>query len=420
MSDAGFNHSTMNGEVNHSCVRSENLTFDDNVTWCVPPTVSRCQNPATSGAFPQDWYEGGMIDLYAVVGIEGDTVKHGHQFDIICSGNATAVDHRYPLEAWGQDWYPGVQKHTVVCNDGTILRMTATNATFFPGHPFYRPPGISPSNLRCALREKVTLTQDDVSYLRWSEPRMVEANTKGYKWIDMAAIEHKRLLQAAMDLSGQYEVAARERGELQEIAALKRVIKALLDNLMIPRGETFSQDACEDLGKHWLYQLENSDKFKKANNIGYANWVPPMNKKVGFPLATDIKMERPVGFSCSYTLQKSPAGFDPYSRVMNYRYRDGCYCESQWVGGCPYKMDNSPNFKKFGFDALEVKMLSTAVGSPTNALCWYFTKPANPEWGYLRTEEGFDYQAPLKNVTELKRDWIDLRKLAQKARFKKR
>jgi len=407
---------------NHTCTRSENTTFNENLsTWtCIPPAVSRCENPTKNGAFPEDWgstYPATL--LYAIIGVEEDTIQHGVEFDIVCAENATAVDHRYPLEAWGQEWYPGIKRSTAVCNNGTITRMTNSSATFYPGHPFYRPPGIRPADLRCAMKEKVKLTQDAVSYLRWSEPKMVEAETRDYKWIDMNAILHKTLLKNAMTTSAEYEVNAREKGELQEIPALQRVIKALLDNRMIPRGETMNQDTCKDLERHWLYQIKNSDPFKKANMIGYANWYPDKNEKIGYPLSSDIDLERPVGFKCSYTTQKSFNSFDPYSRATNYRYRDGCYCESTWVGGCPFRAELSPNYQTFGFDAIEVKGVSSSMGAPTNALCWYFTKPDNPEWGYLRSEEGVTFQAPAKNVTMLKRDWIDLKKLAQKARFKK-
>merc|ERR1719428_1982659 len=114
-----------------------------------------------------------------------------------------------------------------------------------------------------------------------------------------------------MDESAKIETAARERGELQDEPTLERWIKALIDNRMIPQGEPMSQETCKDLEKHWLYQLENSDPFKKANMIGYANWVPPTNATIGFPLASDVKLERPVGLTCSYTLQKSATGYDP-------------------------------------------------------------------------------------------------------------
>lgn len=411
---------------NITCMRSANLTFDFSPDApCVPPALSDCKNPVVNGDFPVDistdmdlgaW----GTPLYALVESHNDTIPHGIEFHIVCSTNATATDVRYPLEAWGTDWYPGTQQVSAMCNNGTILRVTPTNMTFFPGHPAFRAAGIAPPDLRCQLRKKVTLTQDDVSYLRWSEPRMHEAETKGYKWIDMDALLHKRLLKEAMNESAHNEMEARTFGNLRDIPDLERVIKALVDNRMIPRGEPMTQETCKDLEKHWLYQLENSDPFKKAGNIGYANWVPPVDKKIGFPLAKDVKLEKPVPLTCSYTLQKAGAGADPYTRQMNYRYRDGCFCESRWSGGCPFRAELRPNFQTFGFDTVETKIVSTAVGAPTNALCWYFTKPANPEWGYLRTDTGYSYQAPLKNVTVLKRDWLKLRKLAQKARFKAR
>jgi len=377
--------------------------------------VQRCDNPAKNGQFPED----NLNALFSVVGVNEDTIKHGQEFEIVCSENATAIDTRYPLEGWGQDWYPGVQKVSAVCNNGTILRMKPTDETFFPGHPFYKPAGIAPNDLRCALKEKVSLTQDDISYLRWSEPRMHEAEAKGYKWIDMDALLHKKLLKDAMNTSTWLERDARDLGELKEIPELKRVIKAMVDNRMQPRGEPMSQQTCKDLETHWLYQLENTVNFKKGGNIGYANYVPPVNATIGFPTAGHVPLQKAVDFSCSYSMQKSPAGYDPYTRALNYRYRDGCFCESRWSGGCPFRAELRPNFQTFGFDAVEVKMVSTTVGAATNALCWYFTKPANPEWGYLKSDAGISYQAPLKNVTELKREWIDLKKLAQAARFER-
>jgi hypothetical protein len=411
---------------NHTCVRG-NMTFPDEDIECYAPPLARCERPDKHQGFPIDYIDFQVVELYAVQGeqldaggMDDDTIKHGIEFEILCSDNATAIETRYPLESWNQDWYPGVQRVSAVCNNGTIIRADPTNITYWLGHPAYRPAGIKPIGLHCVLKEKVDLTQDIISYLRWTEPRMHEAETKGYRWIDMQAIMHKTLLRQAMDESAKIEVEARDLGELQDIPVLKRVRQALIDNRMLPRGEPVTQETCKDLEAHWLYQLKNSDPFKKANKIGYANWVPPVNATIGFPLASDIKLERPIDLTCSYTLQKAGVGADPISRVMNYRYRDGCFCESRWIGGCPFKLEFSPSYQTFGFDALETKGVSTGMGAATNALCWYMTKPANPEWGYLRTTTGFDYQAPAQNVTELKRDWIELKKKAQAARFKRR
>jgi hypothetical protein len=436
---------------NHTCVRDVNLTFGDDDMTCVRPVVNRCLNPTLAeqtggitgavagpgGGFPMSWNGERYEALYAIaedspISAE-ESFKHGIEFPITCAENATAVDHRYELESWGQDWYPGRKTATGVCNNGTIIRMDMTNQTEYPGHPFYKPPGVSPTGLRCVLKEKVSLTQDIISYLRWSEPRMQEAETRGYKWIDMDGLLHKKLLKDFMAESSALELAARDLGQLREILDLRRIRKGLIEQRMIPRGEPMSQETCKDLEKHWLYELKNSDPFKKANMIGYANWVPPTNATIGYPTKDDIALKRSVGFTCSYTLHKAGAGADPITNVMSWRYRDGCYCESRWSGGCPFRAELTPSYKTFGFDSIETKSVSTAIGAPTNALCWYFTKPANPEWGYLRTgadypfskgpdekDTGPWYQAPASNVTELKRDWIKLRKLAQKARFKRR
>jgi len=386
-----------------------NRTFDPSI--CVPPPTATCPNPIGLGTLDGTRYAFPNVP-------EGD-FQHGADLEIHCSENATAVDHRYPLESWGQDWYTGIKKTSHICNNGTILRMAPTKPQFFPGHPLYKPPGIKPGDLRCVPKEQVKLTQDMVQYLRWTEPRMAEAEAKAYKWIDMDAILHKKLLKEAMNKSATWEIEARTLGEFASIEDLKSVIKTLIDQRMVPRGEPMTQETCKDFEKHWLYQLENSDPFKAAGNIGFANYVPPVNKTIGFPTADDVTLETPIKFTCSYTLQKSAAGFDPYTRLMNYHYRDGCYCESRWTGGCPFRAELNPSFRTFGFDTVEIKAVSSAPGAATNALCWYMTKPANPEWGYLRSDLGYTYQAPVQNVTELKSNWLKMRKLAQSARFDK-
>jgi hypothetical protein len=392
------------GEV--TCGRG-NKTFDD--TLCTPPPVKRCSNPLHDGRMDHT--------LFVLSNVPEGDFQHGADLEITCSENGTAVDHRYPLEAWGQAWYPGILKTDHVCSNGTILRMQATKPKFFPGHPLFKPSGIRPSDLKCVNKEQVKLTQDMVQYLRWTEPRMAEAEAKGYKWIDMDALLHKKNLREAMNKSAQWEKEARTLGEFASIEDLKSVIKALIDHRMVPRGEPMTQETCKDLEKHWLYQLENPDHFKAAGNIGYANYVPPVNNTRGYPTAEDIPMKKPIKFTCSYTLQKSAAGVDPYTRVMNYHYRDGCYCESRWSGGCPFRAELHPSFKVFGFDTVEIKTVSTKPGAATNALCWYMTKAANPEWGYLRTNLGYTFQAPLQNVTELKSEWLKMKELAMSARF---
>lgn len=399
-----------------------NMSFSDiepmnPYTDCIPPPLQRCSNPVEDGKFARDHDdEGTEFKLYSLVGVDNNgSIKHGQEFEVVCGDDATPVDQRYPLEAWGQDWYPGTAKIRVLCNNGTILNTKPYAESGTYGYPDFKAAGLSPIGLRCAMKQKVTLTQDDVSYLRWTEPHFVTATSRGVKWIDTEAIQHRKLLMEAMNKSTNLESAARIHGELLEVASLKTIIQALIDNRMIPRGETLSKDTCKDLEKHWLYQLEISDPFKKAGNIGYSNWVKK-NTEDSPRFAADVPLMKPVGLKCDYSTQKTAAGYDPYTRQMNYRYRDGCFCESQWTGGCPFRAELQPNFKTFGFDAIETKGITTAVGAGTTALCWYFSKPQHPEWGYLRSEEGKIYQAPGQNVTNLKTDYIALKKLAQEAR----
>merc|ERR1719498_2046946 len=88
-------------------------------------------------------------------------------------------------------------------------------------------------------------------------------------------------------------------------------------------------------------------------------------------------------------------------------YRDGCFCESFWSGGCPFSLHLTPSFKEFGFRDREQKMVSGKVGtSQPNALCWYWSAPTYPEHGYeYGVARGSSFQAPLKNGTEELEAW---------------
>merc|ERR1719473_2186486 len=172
---------------------------------------------------------------------------------------------------------------------------------------------------------------------------------------------------------------------------------------MIPRGVPFSQETCQDLQKHWLWELPGNQGAK-----GAANYVPPASP--GYPTYEDVEMKPALSLNCMYTVQKTQIGYDYMTASPVMYYRDGCYCESRWINGCPFHLHLSPSYQYFGFDSMSERIISDGAGSYSpNALCWYWSTPTHPEWGYLPgaagTAAGVSYQGPERNDTDLRKAW---------------
>lgn len=198
----------------------------------------------------------------------------------------------------------------------------------------------------------------------------------------------------------------------------KIVINALIENSMIHRGDTFNQSTCEDLQSHMLYALKNTGPGKFANYVPPQNISDPEHPEYGYPTSKDIQAERVIPFKCTFAVQKSSIGWDYMNAIPVMYYRNGCYCDSHWLGGCPFQIQHSPSYQFFGFDSMSEKTVTTAMGSSQpNSLCWYWSTPTHPEWGYLwNVPYGQTFSAPVKNGTDLQKEWNALRKKTIKDR----
>jgi hypothetical protein len=205
-------------------------------------------------------------------------------------------------------------------------------------------------------------------------------------------------------------------GNLATVDDFKKVIAALIENSMIHRGEEFNQSTCDDFSAHTLYQLHNTGPQKFANYVPEIHIPDPDHPLYGTPSAKDLDLEPVIPFKCTFAVQKSSIGWDYMNAIPVMYYRNGCYCESHQLhgmaGGCPFQIHDSPSYQFFGFSAATERVVT-----PSKALCWYWSTPTHPEWGYLwNVKHGYSYQAPLKNGTDLQNEWNDLRKKKIKER----
>merc|ERR1719161_2734510 len=238
-----------------------------------------------------------------------------------------------------------------------------------------------------------------------------ETNKIPFKWIDSSANLRMDQLTHAQKWAKRYWDDALE-GNMASADDFKKVIAALIENSMIHRGEQFNQSTCDDLSAHMLYQLKNPGPGKFANYIPPLNVSDPAHPEYGTPTAKDIAVEKAVSFKCSMAVQKSAIGWDYMNAKPVMYYRNGCYCDSKWLGGCPFQIQMSPSYQYFGFDSITQKEVSA-----TEHLCWYWSTPTHPEWGYLwNVPYGQAFQAPLQNGTELQKEWNALREKKIKER----
>merc|ERR550514_207019 len=91
-------------------------------------------------------------------------------------------------------------------------------------------------------------------------------------------------------------------------------------------------------------------------------------------------------FDCHYTAQKSGVGYDLTTNSVDMYFREGCFCKINWQGGCPYNLHHWPTYLDFGFRDLEEKFVTNKdppMKFTENYLCWYWSHPDMPFWGYL-------------------------------------
>lgn len=94
----------------------------------------------------------------------------------------------------------------------------------------------------------------------------------------------------------------------------------------------------------------------------------------------------PGRMKCQYIAQKSATGYNVALRAGSFYFREGCLCRVFWQGGCPFSLSQFPNYKDLGFSMYDEKFVNgalTANALTENYLCWYWSEPDYPEYGYL-------------------------------------
>lgn len=332
-----------------------------------------------------------MTGDYYKVG--GNGVGHGTTYQILCADKSEPTDRAYDVETWGTSAFPGARAANTTCNNGTWTHIESVNAAVK-----------RPVHLTCFTEEQIALLKEMIHYANWTKGRLATAEATGYKWIDASAKLRIDSLKHAHSFADKFYNESMD-GHIPVASDMRKVIDAMKDNSIISRGEPFGAHSCEDLQAHFLWELPGD-----LGPEGAANLVPTAYPPgPGYPTAEEMKahLKKAVGFTCSYAVQKSQIGYDYMTATPVMYYRDGCYCESRWTGGCPFRNDLVPSYSYFGFDAIVEKDVSSDVGAfSPNSLCWYWSNPTHPEWGYLHgVGEGVGYQAPVRNSTHLKAEW---------------
>ena len=179
---------------------------------------------------------------------------------------------------------------------------------------------------------------------------------------------------------------------IPSVADMQIVLSSLEANRLTPSGEPFSEDTCKDL----------ESRFQKLRQ-GAA----------GAENVLDSKELKPViDFTCKYNEHETSTGWDYLNAAPIKFYRDGCYCESKSGVGCPLQYGDTPNYCRFGcerravlssfqsifcdkhtflflsahfgFASTEKKSIPGASVTPSG-LCWFWSDPLHPEYGYERS-----------------------------------
>jgi len=333
-------------------------------------------------------------------------VPHGTRLNISCVGDLSApTDRQYPIKTWGTEYYMGPTEANTTCNNGTWRLIASQSGTL-----------LKPQWLNCFLREQISLLKTMIYLDKWTRKKLNETNNvtdkegKHYPWKDSSASQRMATLVNAQTNAVRMVGEALD-AQMPSVADFKNVIFHLKDAAMISRGTPFSQDTCTDLQNHWLYQLPGNQGGK-----GAANFVPtqyPVSAEMGYPTDEVVTpmLDPAISLKCLFTVQKAQIGYDYMTATPVMYYREGCYCESRWTGGCPFRLELSPSYKYFGFTDFSERVVSRGMGSHSpNALCWYWSTPTHPEWGYLYgVGHGTAYQAPELNSTQLTDAWVKLK-----------
>eukprot|EP00397_Hematodinium_sp_SG-2012_P013408 GEMP01013613.1.p1 GENE.GEMP01013613.1~~GEMP01013613.1.p1 ORF type:complete len:417 (+),score=91.53 GEMP01013613.1:51-1301(+) len=333
---------------------------------CTKPLLLDCMNLPNLGM---------VVDYYR---IGGNGTAHGAIRTITCAEVSMPTSMDYEATTWGTDSYRGPNATTSMCNNGTWNNVTLVNMAV-----------AKPQNLSCFTMEQINRLKEMLHYVNVTAITLNATAKVHFKWIDSTAnMRNATLRHALLHSERLYKEAL--AGNMPSVNDFDIVIGAMRDNAMEPRGRPFSADTCGHLEQQFLYELK-----VPPGEHGPVNTLPDG--------ITKVPLTKPVGLSCMYTLQKSSISWDYINSKPIFFYRDGCACQSDWIGGCPWRIEFAPNYKAFGFSSMDTKVVSTTVGSPQpNALCWYWSDPTHPERGFI-DHPSITFQAPLKNGTDLLR-----------------
>jgi len=307
---------------------------------CIPPPMQGCP------PLPMTALSGSGLPLYVLTQpLVGHTfAQHGDAQLITCGQGTAAVDNNESPDSWGTAWFKGRSNITAVCNNGTWTHIEAFTTS------------LKPKDWACADLNQMRLISELGSNLSWTKQQLSIADSGGFQWVDEVAVRRKTLLHAwqqyAQNLTDDVANLT-----MPPSADLEKTLKGLSENAMMPRGEARSQATCETM-------------------TGYFDRTTPS-------LASRLY--------CQYFIEKHPLKRDPISGNITYKFRDGCYCNAELEGGCPFRADLKPSYADFGFDSLEQREVKSglpggdAPSAPAyGSLCWYWSNPTHPEWGFLR------------------------------------
>jgi hypothetical protein len=351
--------------------------------------------------------------------------------------NSTEPNVTYPVEECRglttltkeYEMTEGGEKHLEVrnisCAEGYLPTrgMEPANVTCFNGTweglRFVDAANVKPIDINCQSEEQVRLLKAVMHYLDYTNKTLIDTESRGFEWTDSLAAGRKGTLKQCQ-ASAVKVINDTTMDIWPEVDGLNYMIKCLVDNNMEPRGVPFTEESCKNFHDHSLYkypapEVAPSQAMYASENVA-PTYIHHGPNKTNYTVQSESV--KSVDWTCQRTVQKTGTGWDYMNAVPVFLYRVGCYCQSKLMLGCPMKW---PMYKHFGFEALEQKEISGADG--ISALCWYWSNPVHPEWGYLADEGGPVYdpkeavlpgpaglpdgvsyhEAPLTNSTELLR-----------------
>lgn len=334
-------------------------------TNCTKPLLFDCLEVPNMGMVP-DYYQ-----------ITGNGTHHGAMRTITCNGKSMPTSKDYEVATWGTDSYLGSNSTTSTCNNGSWTNVTQINMAVW-----------KPQNITCFTTKQIRGLKDLLHYANVTEIMLNATMKQHFKWIDSTANQRNASLRHALQHSARM-VKESLAGKMPSAKDFDTVIHSMIDNYMEPRGRPFSTDTCAFLEKQFLHELNVPGKRHPINTLPKG--------------ISKVPLKKPVGLSCTYVVQKTASTWDYLNAKQLYFYRDGCSCQSRWTGGCPWRLELVPNFRAFGFSSMEEKIVSTALGSSQpNAVCWYWSDAAHPEWGFI-DHPAVTFQAPQRNGSDLLR-----------------